>query len=264
MATLLQTVRDIKSLKIQGSQTIAEAALRAWARAKNKRQATHMLTTARPTEPMLFHAIAAANAGHDPHELIKRFRADKKLIAKIGAKLIHDEMNVFTHCHSSTVVDILKEAKKQGKKFEVYNTETRPLYQGRITAKELAKSGIKVHHYIDSAAMQAMENTEIFLIGADAITKEGVYNKIGSDMFAGIALTYFKMPMYSCTHSWKFSHKAIKVEHRSKSEVWKGAPKKVHVHNPAFELVEKEFVKGIISQLGILPFGKFLKKVKLK
>ena len=264
MATLQQTVRDIKSLKIQGSQTIAEAALAAWAKATNKARATELLVNARPTEPMLFHAIAAANAGHDPYELIKRFRADKKLIAKTGAKLIRNGMHVFTHCHSSTVVDILKQAKKQGKTFEVHNTETRPKYQGRITAKELAKAGIKVHHYIDSAALEAMENAEIFLIGADAITKEGIYNKIGSGMLAGIASTYFKIPVYSCTHSWKFSHKDIEVEHRPKSEVWKNAPKNIHIHNPAFELVEEEFIKGIISQLGILPFGKFLKKVKLK
>jgi len=41
--------------------------------------------------------------------------------------------------------------KKQRKKFEVYNTETRPLFQGRKTAKELKGAGIKVTMFIDSA-----------------------------------------------------------------------------------------------------------------
>jgi len=262
MATLKQTVRDIKTLKIQGSQTTAEAALLAWAKAKDKQKATKMLMATRPTEPMLFNALAAANAGHNPHKLINHFKLDKKHIAKIGAKLIHDGMAVFTHCHSSTVVEILKEAKKQGKRFEVHNTETRPLYQGRITAKELANAGINVKHYVDSAAMVAMKKADIFLFGADAIVNDGVYNKIGTEMFAEVASTYFKIPVYSCTHSWKFSQKPIVVEQRPASEIWKGVPKGIEVYNPAFELAEKKFITGIVSQLGIFSFKQFLRQVK--
>jgi ribose 1,5-bisphosphate isomerase len=47
----------------------------------------------------------------------------------IGAKLIKKNMNIMTHCHSGSVVKILIEAHKQGKKIHVYNTETRPLFQ---------------------------------------------------------------------------------------------------------------------------------------
>ena len=67
------------------------------------------------------------------------------------------------------VMAILKKAKEQGKKFEVYNTETRPKFQGRITATELAKLGIPVTHYIDSAARLAIKQTDMMLIGCDAI-----------------------------------------------------------------------------------------------
>jgi len=261
MATLREVVRDIKNVKIQGATAIAIAALKAWMQAKDKVRATKLLISARPTEPLLFHAIAAANAGQDPQELIERLIADKKRIVKYGAELIKNNMVVFTHCHSSTVVDILKEAKKEGKNFEVRNTETRPLFQGRITSKELAKAGIKVKHYVDSAAMEAMRGAHIFLFGADAITKEGVYNKIGTRMFAEIAVTYFKIPTYSCAHSWKFSKEKIIVEERPKSEVWRNAPKGIEIYNPAFELVERKFIKGVVSQLGIFSFNKFLKEV---
>lgn len=262
MATLLQTIRDIETLKIQGAQNIAEAGLKAWAKAKDKAKATRLLISVRPTEPMLFHSLAAVNAGQSPYELIKRFQADKKRIAKIGARLIHNGMQIFTHCHSSTVVEILKEARKLGKKFEVHNTETRPRYQGRETARELANAGIKVHHYIDSAAMVAMKKADIFLFGADAITKQGVYNKIGTELFAEIAATYFRIPVYSCTHSWKFSHKPVTIEQRPKSEIWRGVPKGIRIYNPAFELAEKKFIKGIVSQLGIYGFNRFLKNIK--
>lgn len=257
---LTKVVADIKNLKIQGAQATAEAALRAWDAAKNKQQASKLLKAARPTEPMLFNAISTAERGADPKRLIEKFKNDKIKIYKFGADLIKNNSIIFTHCHSSTVTGILIEAKKQGKKFEVHNTETRPLYQGRLTATVLAKAGIKVNHYVDSAALQAMKKANIFLFGADAITKEGAYNKIGTEMFAEIASKYFKIPIYCCSHSWKFSTKKIAIESRPANEIWLGAPKNVEIKNPAFEIAESKHIKGIISELGVLSFKDFVKK----
>jgi ribose 1,5-bisphosphate isomerase len=95
----------------------------------------------------------------------KHFDTSLKKIASIGARKIKNGMIVYTHCHSSTVTAILKEAKAQGKRFEVHNTETRPKYQGRITAAEIAKAGIPVTHYVDSAAKIALEKADIMMIG---------------------------------------------------------------------------------------------------
>ena len=260
MATFQQTVADIKSLKIQGAQTTAEAALKAWDAAEDKKLASKLLKNARPTEPMLFNAIAAAEKGADPKKLIAKFKSDKEKIYKSGASLIKNHSVIFTHCHSSTVTGILKEAKKQGKKFEVHNTETRPLFQGRLTALELAKAGIKVNHYVDSAGLQAMKKASIFLIGADWISPNGVTNKIGTEMFAKIANKYFKIPIYCCSHSWKFSTKKINIEYRSPAEVWKNAHKNIQIKNPAFEIACHEHLKGIVSEYGILSFKDFVKK----
>ena len=91
MATLEQVVSYIKHLKIQGAQTIAEVALQAWADAKDKKLASRLLKEARPTEPMLFNAISAAEAGHDPEVLICKFKNDKEKIFKCGAALIKNK-----------------------------------------------------------------------------------------------------------------------------------------------------------------------------
>jgi ribose 1,5-bisphosphate isomerase len=262
MATLQQVVANIKSLKIQGSQTIAEAALKAWASAKNKKKASKLLKSARPTEPMLFRALHAVETGADPLKLIEKFGKDRQKIAQFGAGLVKNNSVVFTHCHSSTVVDILKTAKAQGKKFIVHNTETRPMFQGRITATELAKAGIPVKHFVDSAAMNAMKNADVFLIGADWISQKGVANKIGTELFAEIANKYFKIPIYCCSHSWKYSDKGIKLEQRPAKEVWQNVPRGIDVHNPAFEIAEAQHIKGIISELGILGHKEFIKRVK--
>jgi ribose 1,5-bisphosphate isomerase len=260
MATLQQVVADIKSLKIQGAQATSEAALRAWDAAKDKKLASKLLKASRPTEPMLFNAISAAEKGADPKKLIVKFHADKEKIYKFGASLIKNNSVIFTHCHSSTVTGILKEAKKQGKKFTVNNTETRPMYQGRLTASELAKAGIKVNHYVDSAAIKAMQKADLFLIGADWISPKGVANKIGTELFAEIACKYYKIPIYCCSHSWKFSRDNITIEQRPANEVWQNAPRGVLVYNPAFEIAEAQHIKSVISELGVLGFKDFVKK----
>jgi len=69
---------------------------------------------------------------------------------------------------------------------------TRPLYQGRKTSKELRRAGIKVTMFVDSAALIAMEDSRgkkanLIFLGADAITKKGVINKVGSGMYAELA-----------------------------------------------------------------------------
>lgn len=261
MDLLKKAVEDIKSLKVQGAESIAEYGLKAWDKAKDKERATKLLISSRPTEPMLHIVLFLANNGIPVKRIRSKLRSDKKKIYKIGAKLIKNKSIIFVHCHSSTVTGILKEAKKQGKKFEVHNTETRPFYQGRITSTELANEGIKVIHYTDSSAMVAMKKADLFLFGADAITSRGPYNKIGTGMFAEVASRYFKIPVYSCTHSWKVANR-VKVEQLSRRDIWAESPKKVEIHTPAFELVEARFIDGIISELGILPVREFVKKAR--
>jgi translation initiation factor 2B subunit (eIF-2B alpha/beta/delta family) len=173
---------------------------------------------------------------------------------------------VFTHCHSTNVINALVYAHKKAKKFEVYNTETRPLFQGRKTAKELAKAGIKITDFVDSAVDLALEGRQgfkkisIILIGCDAILKTGIINKVGSAAIAELANLH-KIPLYIVADSWKFSPKKLSLEQRDFHEVWQRAPKHIKVRNPAFELVDKKYIKGIISELGILKFDEFIKIV---
>ena len=38
---------------------------------------------------------------------------------------------------------------------------------------------------------------------------------------------------------------------------------KIKIRNPAFEFIPKKYIKGIVSEYGILSYSEFLKKVKL-
>ncbi|MFA5141413.1 MAG: S-methyl-5-thioribose-1-phosphate isomerase [Candidatus Woesearchaeota archaeon] len=291
--SLDQVVKDIESLKIQGAATIAKAAVDAFKKEAQKckvksrggylkemHSAKNKLIASRPTEPKMRNAlkyILSKMKGKTPLELkkeivdkadevLQHFHEVKDSIAHQGSLKIHNGMIVFTHCHSSTVIGILKYAKQKHKKFFVRNTETRPLFQGRMTAREIAKLDIPIKHYVDSAGMLALKDADIMLIGADAITAKGeVINKIGSRLLAEVA-DFYGVKVYVCTDSWAYDpetkiHPEI-IEQRDPSEVWENRPNGVKVMNPAFEIIPPELISGIISELGVFKPEHFLYKVK--
>ncbi len=273
-------ISAIETLRIQGAQAVAKESLHALrivlntSRASSVKSLSHDLEIARkrlihtrPTEPCMRNALSYVSYGLDTSSMAAFKKSAlrriidatshlddaKKKISEYGSKKIKKGMIVFTHCHSSLVLGILKSAKPR---FEVHNTETRPMFQGRITAKELAKAGIPVTHYIDSAARLALKRSDIMLIGADAITTEGkVINKIGSELFAEVAKKH-DVPVYVCTDSWKFDAETVfgyeeVIEERSKTEVWKGAPKGIKIDNHAFEKINSDLITGVITELGV-------------
>ncbi|MDP2925406.1 MAG: hypothetical protein Q8N99_03475 [Nanoarchaeota archaeon] len=261
-----QICKDIKSLKIQSATTLAKKAFFAYKLFPTKSSKKKLLSL-RPTEPMLYNIL---NKFLDLsfHELDKILKNHQDIINKQIIKLIKNNSVIFTHCHASTIINALIYAKKKNKKFEVYVTETRPLYQGKKTAEELSKKGIKITMFVDSAAKIALtkeqdkeEKTKpvnLVLLGADAITNKGVVNKIGSGMYASIAKIN-KIPFYIVSDSLKYTDKKVKFEQRNPNEIWKN--KKIKIINPAFEFIPKEEITGIISELGTLKYREFLGKI---
>jgi ribose 1,5-bisphosphate isomerase len=286
---LESTIKKICNLEIQGAETIAISAVTCFRDSmlglKEDKDLLNKLynirkkiLSARPTEPCMRNALDYLfydlNGGEIKPQISKRadkvlehFRTAQETISDIGSQKIKKGMVVFTHCHSSTVIHVLKKAHSQGKRFEVYNTETRPMWQGRKTAKELSDYGIPVTHFVDSAARVALKESDVMLIGAESITNEGkIINKIGSEMFAEVARA-LDVPVYSCTDSWKFDVKTvfgfdIQIEKRHEQEVWKDKPKGVKINNFAFEIVRPELLNGVISELGIFNSVVFIEEIK--
>ncbi len=260
--------RKIKNVEIQGAENVARAAVKALM-LKNDRKSVQKLISLRATEPALRNAIEFVK--DDPKKMgpaaLEHFRDSTRKIAEYGARKIENGMIVFTHCHSSSVMAVLKEAKKQGKKFQVHCTETRPLLQGRRTAKELAGAGIPVTMFVDSGGRIALKDSDLFLFGADAITSEGkAINKIGTEMFAEIAEKY-DTDTYCCTDSWKYDPMTVfgvkeAIERRDGREVWAKKPRGVDILNLAFERVQPELITAIISELGVHPPTVFIQEVR--
>ena len=277
----------IKQLEVQGARNVAVAAIKAIetlakeTKAKNKKdflkelsEAKEILFSSRETEPLMRNAVrlimsqVEKNVHEKVEELteivtsaseqfLKNLENSKRKIAEIGARRIRNNSVVLTHCHSSTVTYLLRRAKLEGRSFEVICTESRPVFQGRITAKEMLELGVKTTLIVDSAARFFMNQVDLVLVGADAITSEGnVVNKIGTSMIALIAQEA-RTPFYVVSELLKFDHVTRygdyeKIEERSQNEIWKNPPKNLIIRNPAFDITRRDFVHGIICEEGII------------
>lgn len=259
--------KDIKSVKIQGARNVTEKALYAYSLIPTPASKKTLLSL-RPTEPMLVHILKRADK-ESYKDIIKHFDEAQEQINKNILQIIGDNEAILTHCHSTNVLNALIFAKKKGKNFQVYNTETRPLFQGRKTSQELANAGIKVTEFIDSVLAVAIEKenkkdkfyaTKVFL-GADALLKEGVINKIGSQLIAEIAKNH-KVPVYILADSWKFTTKKVPIEQRPLNEIWDKAPRNIKIKNPAFEFVPRKYITKIVTEIGVLSYSDFVKKMK--
>ncbi len=297
MEKVVEAAGRIKKLEIQGATNVAFEAVRALveqmklSEAQDREsvlneisQARDILFNSRETEPFMRNAIRYVEWNMREAEwktttefkrliqtfsddLLTEFREARKRIIEVGSKRILDGSRVMTHCHSSAVSGILRAAKVNGRDFQVIVTETRPRYQGRITAKEMIEAGIKTTMIVDSAVRNFMNKADLVLVGADAITSEGnVINKIGTSQVA-LAAQEARTPFYVATELLKFDPQTIHgdyeaIEERPPDEIWPDAPEGLTIRNPAFEVTRRDYIHGIICEEGLISPQSILEAVR--
>ncbi len=304
---------DITALRIQGARRIAAAALVGLQYAAHASTAStshafyedllyaaRTLESTRPTEPMMRNALeetlrfALAWARSHPAskvgelkkaltlqhaKLLKDMEKSADKIARIGAAEIPPNASILIHCHSTTLMRLLIRAQKEGKHPHVTCLETRPLYQGRLSARELSAAGVKTTLAVDSASGSLMGKIDLVLVGADAITSEGdLINKVGTSTLAQLAHLH-SVRFLCAAETWKFDPltrlgRAEVIEQREEKEVWgsgryaqeKGSeyapgkkskplaqPKKLTILNPAFDRTPARFISAYITEEGLVP-----------
>ena len=287
METVQAIAEKIRKLQVQGARNVAITAvnflqtLAEQTKAKTKAQflselkeAQNIFFASRETEPLMRNAICwiitqaqeaktekmdalSQNVISNASQFLKNLEDSRERTAEIGAKRIQDGAVVFTHCHSSTVTRLLAKAKAGGKNFKVICTETRPAFQGRITAKEMVDLGVETTVIVDSAARSFIGNADIVIVGADAISSEGnVINKIGTSSIAVLAREARK-PFYVVSELLKFNPATLhgeyeKIEERPPNEIWSEAPEKLFVRNPAFDVTPNRYIHGLICEEGVI------------
>ncbi|WP_214083914.1 S-methyl-5-thioribose-1-phosphate isomerase [Methanoculleus sp.] len=210
-------------------------------------------------------AVAEANAVAEEDELTCR------RLGAFGEELFPDRCTVLTHCNAGalacrcwgTALGVIRSAVAAGKSVRVIACETRPLNQGsRLTCWELARARIDVTLIPDSSAAYLMRKGELDLVivGADRITKDAVFNKIGTYMHA-VAARHHSIPFYVAAPVSTFDlarrELDITVEERDRSELaYCGdrmlVPDDVKVLNYAFDATPLDLVDAIVTEIGVL------------
>jgi methylthioribose-1-phosphate isomerase len=213
--------------------------------------------------------------------------AINRKIGDYGKGLIREGDGVLTHCNAGalataghgTALGIIYSAWAEGRRFQVFVDETRPLLQGaRLTAWELVQEKIPVTLVTDNMAASLMKRGKInlVLVGADRIARNGdTANKIGTYGLAVLA-NWHRIPLYvaapvSTLDLGLSSGGEIPIEERASEEVTHFCGKritsrKVNVYNPAFDVTPHGLIGAIITEKGIIrkPFEKNLRRIGAK
>ncbi len=285
--------KDIKSVKIQGATNVAIATfegIKIYLQNigsnldsdvfEKAMSVGSRLAYARQNEPLAqnglkyinYHFIVKYRSPTDSNEIrqtllalcdeyLNMIKETKESIVNKSLGMFKDTQYAFTHCHSSTAERLIYEISKGKDGFKVVCTETRPLFQGRITAANLLEKGLDTTMIADSAAETYIIGRsgipiEAVFVGADEITIHGDFvNKVGS-WGIGLAAYYANIPVYVVTPLLKVNpasaYQAVKIEVREADELWPEAPAGLKLFNPAFDFINKEFVTGYLTEFGLV------------
>ena len=190
----------------------------------------------------------------------------------LGAALIEQGSGVLTHCNAGalatggygTALGVIRSAWEAGKLARVFADETRPWLQGtRLTAWELARSGIPVSVIADSAAATLMREglVQWVVVGADRITANGdVINKIGTYSLAVLArahgVRFMVVAPTSTIDLDTATAQQVPIEVRGWAEIWtatgsKSPPPGVEVLNRVFDVTPAELISAIVTEKGV-------------
>lgn len=303
-------IAAIRDMQVRGAPAIGVTAAYAVAMAASElstgdhdsfldqlRSAGELINAARPTAVNLQWAVrrmlAVAESEPDLDRVKDRLLAEAKTMqaedeeinrrmGDFGRELMPEGGAVLTHCNTGalatsafgTALGVIRAGWESGRRFQVFNTETRPFLQGaRLTSWEFQQLGIPATLMVDSAAGIMMQRGEIncVITGADRIAANGdTANKIGTYSLAVLAKEndipfYVAAPTSTVDLSLE-SGDEIEIEQRGGDEVthFQGkptAPVGVEAINPAFDVTPHRYITAIVTESGIAlpPFVESLK-----
>lgn len=296
-------VRGAPALGAVGGFGIALAAARSSASSMEKlmdelRKIGDVIKATRPTAVNLAwgvdRVLDAARDAYDTDSIHSIVLAEAKAIANEdvelnkrlgahGAALLEDGDTVMTHCNAGrmacvdwgTALGVVRSAVEAGKEIKVIACETRPLNQGgRITAWELMEDSMPVTLITDSMSAHVMRQgmVDSVIVGADCITQDAVFNKIGTYTHSIVAREH-EIPFYVAapvsTFDFERMEDQVEIEQRDADELryianCQIAPLDVPVYNPAFDATPMENVTAVITENGIFRPPFLLDEVRIK
>jgi translation initiation factor eIF-2B subunit delta len=273
-----ETVEEIREMQTHSSSVVAVKAARALATLADREAATveeylrdlernsRVLRRANPSHASLFTTqsdIVGSVTEARPEtveeaqqltreaarRVVERVETAKRRAAENGAALIEDGTTLLTHDYSSTVIEAIELAARDGAHLTVYVTEARPRYLGRKAARTLAPiDRVETHLLVDSANGYVLPECDHVLIGMDCIVGDTLYNRVGTFPLAataeevGVPVTVVGSGAKVIENGFVFEN-----EFRSPSEVMREPAEGFTIENPAYDATPMSLVEDVVT-----------------
>lgn len=219
------------------------------------------LAQARPAMAAIGGAVARilnapgglAGMAREADDLLVSYDTAPERIAGFACPLLQGTL--MTLSISGTVLDVLRACVATIERVIVL--ESRPRYEGRATAAQLAKRGIAVTLITDAQADIFLPFSQAVVVGADSVLADGgVLNKAGTALLAWAARGHH-VPFYVLCETLKISPQywtgdLSKLEEKEAEEVLEQPLAGVSARNFYFDYTPPQLVTGVITERGIL------------
>lgn len=200
-------------------------------------------------------------------ELLDRIKKMRLNRTRIAADLFDDGDTILTHCNTSgELLLTARFCRAQGKELIFFATETRPYFQGRLTAWELSTDGFDVTLIPDNrvASLLNAGRCNKVITGADRVALNGdIVNKTGTRQLAMLAHR-FGIPFYAFVQEpgTTATGEDVPIEYRDRMEVVRFRGRDVYqagtdAFYPAFDITPHRYIAALIT------FEKILKPADL-
>lgn len=278
MSALEKALSEIKSVRVQGAKEIALYALKFLRKVAQEQgfgkkfdEIADALREVRPTAVVLHNCIEIIKRDRKISaidRLITYLTKSSEKIGKHSDRVLKNNITIMTHCHSGEALKFIKHGHiEHGKKISVIATETQPLEQGVKTARELVQAKIPVTLILDNAVGFFMKEVDAVVVGADALRKEGVVNKVGTSLLA-FSAKHQRIPFYVVANVMKIDKRSdFSIEERSALEIYGKITTAKNLHgikarNPAFDITPWKYVTAVITDEGVMKPSQVMRRLK--
>jgi translation initiation factor eIF-2B subunit delta len=201
-----------------------------------------------------FDTIEAAKAETEAaiDDVVESVERAKHEAATNAVDLLPDGATVLTHDYSSTVVEAIELAAREGHHIDVYVTEARPRYLGRRTARTLAAvDRVDTTLVVDGAAGHYLDECDRVVLGMSAIVDDTLYNRVGTFPIAATAAE-LAVPVSAVGASEKLIEEGFVFENefRSPAEVMREPAEGFSVANPAYDATPTHLLDSVVTEAG--------------
>ncbi len=182
-------------------------------------------------------------------ELTQFLESGRQRVAESAAELFQGLHRILVHSWSSSVLEVVLRLQP----FQVFCTESFPGLEGRRTARWLLERRVPVVMVSDPAVVEVLPEVQLVLVGADAFTTQGFYNKVSTHLLA-LAAREQGVPLWVVSETYKGLPQGLEPLYQPEEAPVRipRALQELPWVRPLLDFTPWSLVKGLVAEEGVL------------